>query len=177
MDRRQQKTRKALFAAFSKLLAHKRYEHITVQDIIDEANVGRSTFYAHFETKDTLLKALCSDIFDHIFDGDFHDYPDDVGTLEGHLAHILWHLREIKADVTALLSSESGELFLQHLRDNLTVLFRMYLGEFPSAVTDDFLLNHLVGSFAETVKWWVKTDMQTSPEQTAHCFMAVTETH
>lgn len=177
MDRRQRKTRDSIFKAFSRLLENKAYEHITVQEIIDEADIGRSTFYAHFETKDMLLKEMCGNIFEHIFDGDVCDYDKDTSELESKLAHIMWHFHEIKSDVTGLISSQSGEIFMRYLKEYLSIFFEMYVSNFNVSVPDDFLLNHLVGSFCSTLTWWVKNDMQTTPEQTARYLMEITETH
>ena len=56
MDRRIRKTREAIFAAFIELLSAKEFAQITVGEIIEKADVGRATFYDHFETKDFLLK-------------------------------------------------------------------------------------------------------------------------
>src|SRR5262245_63211196 len=54
-DRRVQRTRKLLQDALMALILEKGYEAVTIQDIIDRANVGRSTFYAHFLDKQQLL--------------------------------------------------------------------------------------------------------------------------
>jgi len=54
-DRRTMRTRSALKDALIQLILEKHYEEITVQNIIDRANVGRSTFYAHFHDKEDLL--------------------------------------------------------------------------------------------------------------------------
>jgi AcrR family transcriptional regulator len=177
MDRRQQKTRKAIFEALSKLLEANRFEHITVQEIIDEANIGRSTFYAHFETKDELLKAMCTDIFHHVFTAALpqendHGYSAGSPNLELKLGHILYHLRESKGNLKSILGSESGELFMRYLKEYLCDLFRRYLYEFDSHIPSDFLLHHLSGSFAEAVKWWMTEDTKHTPEEVAAYYMA-----
>ena len=54
-DRRSQRTRQALHDALFDLMAQKGYEAVSIKDIIERANVGRSTFYAHYANKDELL--------------------------------------------------------------------------------------------------------------------------
>ena len=66
-DRRISKTRKAIYTAFLQLLNQKNFEMITVQEIIDLADVGRSTFYSHYESKELLLDELCRYLFHHLF--------------------------------------------------------------------------------------------------------------
>ena len=129
MDRRQQKTRAAIFQAFTSLLAEQSYNHITVQEIIDRANVGRTTFYAHFETKDELLKALCKNLFDHIISSakdctHTHGLYSDGSAPESIFCHLLQHLQENDNNVLELLSCESSEIFLRYFKDSLCGLIR-----------------------------------------------------
>lgn len=177
MDRRQKKTRDAIFKAFSKLLENKRYEHITVQDIIDTADIGRSTFYSHFETKDMLLKSMCSDIFDHIFEGNICDYSSKDKDLQSELSHVLWHLNEHKTDISGIFLSQSSDVFMRYLSEYLKKLFSLHQEEFNVNTPEDFLINHLVGSFTEAIKWWVRNGMKIPPETIAKYFIEVTETH
>src|SRR5262249_35976731 len=54
-DRRSQRTRELLNTALVELMLEKQFDAITVQDILERANVGRSTFYGHYTSKDDLL--------------------------------------------------------------------------------------------------------------------------
>jgi len=58
LDRRVQKTRKLLQDALIELVSEKGYESVSIREILDRANVGRSTFYAHFQDKDELLHSI-----------------------------------------------------------------------------------------------------------------------
>ncbi len=61
-DRRVQRTRQLLQDALIAMMIEKGYEATTVQDIIDRANVGRATFYAHFADRETLLASRIEDL-------------------------------------------------------------------------------------------------------------------
>src|SRR5438874_8551164 len=57
MDRRIARTRATLRHALNFPILKKGYEAITITDICDAANVGRSTFYAHYTSKDDLKRS------------------------------------------------------------------------------------------------------------------------
>lgn len=176
MDRRQQKTRQAIFHAFSTLLERKSFGNITVQEIIDEANVGRSTFYAHFETKESLLKAMCTDIFQHVFSDDLeqessHDFSHSKHNFEKEITHILYHLQDNRNNLKGLLSCESGEIFMGYFKEYLEQAFPIFVKELHYNVPSDYLLNHVVCSFSETVRWWIRKQEQYTPEQMAAFFV------
>src|SRR5205085_389973 len=55
-DRRSARTQRSLSEALVGLVKEKRFDDITVQEVIDRANVGRSTFYSHFRDKEDLFQ-------------------------------------------------------------------------------------------------------------------------
>ena len=184
MDRRQQKTRTAIFSAFSTLLAKKSYSKITVQDIIDVANVGRTTFYAHFETKDDLLKALCEEPFGHIISTAMdcthtHGLYSNQNVPESVFCHLLQHLQENDRNIIGLLSCESSEIFLRYFKDSLNELIQsQFVDQNRKVNTDlpqDFLINHISGSFVEMVLWWIRGHMKQTPAELDRYFRAVIE--
>ena len=112
IDRRISKTKKAIYQAFLHLLNQKDYEAITVQEIIDLADVGRSTFYSHYESKELLLDELCQKLFHHLFERAEHLSPQD------YLAHIFQHFKKNQDHVTSLLLSKN-DYFIRQLRKEL----------------------------------------------------------
>ncbi len=173
MDRRQQKTRNAIFKAFTSLLATKSYSQISVQDIIDVANVGRSTFYTHFDTKTELLKALCGELFGHVVESakDFthHGLYSNDEASKSVFCPLLQHLQENENNVISLLSCESNEIFLRYFKDSLNkLIYSQYaetLQHWNSELPKDFIVNHISSSFVEMVLWWIKGNMRYTPEE------------
>jgi AcrR family transcriptional regulator len=176
MDRRQRKTRAAIFRAFTGLLKEKSYGKITVQDIIDAADVGRTTFYTHFETKDDLLKALCTEIFEHVFSPELtrertHDFSVREKDIRGEITHILYHLNDSRVYIKSILSGESGEMFMSYFKEYLEKMFNGEMDKVRVDVPRDYLLNLMVCDFAETVRWWMKHD-EYSPEDISKFFFS-----
>ncbi len=169
MDRRQKKTREAIFQAFASLLSQKHYNQISVQDIIEAAYGGRTTIYSHFETKDYLLKELCEEMCNHMIETAHGHFSDShTGAAKSVFLHLLLHFQENNQNILDLLVSPNNEIFLRYFKNNLHRLIRMqYEGTDllkNSGLPEDYLINHISCSFVETVYWWVSHRMKESPE-------------
>ncbi|MBR5518572.1 MAG: TetR/AcrR family transcriptional regulator [Clostridia bacterium] len=179
MDRRQRRTREAIFKAFTELLSKKDFEQITVGEIINKADIGRATFYSHFETKTFLLKELCEELFCHIFDSMNNQHPEhrhifDCEAPNSVFLHLFRHLQKNDNNILELLSGQNNELFLNYFKTNLLKLAESQLQSFEmrknEKLPDDFWINHIASTFVETVKWWVETGMKESPETITEYF-------
>lgn len=181
MDRRQKKTRAAIFGAFISLLSKKHYEHITVGEIIEKADVGRATFYAHFETKDYLLRELCGELFCHIFDsieegGSVHKHIFECESSDSVILHLTRHLQKNDNNILELLSCENNELFLRYFKEELKDLIRKQPQIFKNKkedVPDSYWINYVASTFVETVRWWVDNGKKESPETLSDYFLSV----
>ena len=182
MDRRQKKTREAIFNAFCGLLSKKHYDQITVGEIIERADVGRATFYAHFETKDFLLKELCEELFCHVFDatvvgGEMHRHIFECDAPASVFLHLLQHLKNNDRGILSLLMCQNNDLFLRYFKKGLKELINSQLSSLsekkPQELPDSFWVNHVSATFVETIRWWIENGMKESPETLAEYFMTV----
>jgi len=104
-DRRTQKTKKFLAEALKQLILEKGYDAVTVQDIIDRADVGRSTFYAHYEGKDQLLVGNIN------FQQELSNHP----TI--NLSYLFNHTRENLPLVKALFGTRGMDIITNHFTE------------------------------------------------------------
>ena len=177
MDRRQRKTKDAIFRALIMLLGKKDFNRITVSEIIDSADVGRATFYAHFETKEFLAEP-----FVHIFDSDagtetLHRSLFEFVAPDSAFLHLFRHLQNNDNRILELLNCRNNELFLSYFRENVKELVKSQLPalliEKPSPLPDDFWVNHVAATFVETVRWWAGRNMPETPEKITEYFLCI----
>ena len=171
-DRRITKTRKAIYAAFLQLLNQKNFETVTVQEVIDLADVGRSTFYSHYESKELLLDELCRYLFHHLF--------ERVGnlTIEEYLTHIFSHFKKNQDHVTSLLFSKN-DYFLRQLQKELEhhvypMIAKDLQVSYPK-IPASYLKHFVVSNFIETLTWWLKKGKSYKEDQVVRFYLDVME--
>jgi AcrR family transcriptional regulator len=175
-DRRVSRTTKALKEALTDLILEKGYEGVTVQDVIDRADVGRSTFYAHYIDKDDLLMAILADL--EVPGPDSSSWRADDPAF-GWTLELFRHFGSGKRLFKAVASGQSGALARRETTERLEALARAELSRLKAARRLDsfrreLLVRFLVGTFIGFMDWWMREENEhLPPEQVDHAFRSL----
>jgi AcrR family transcriptional regulator len=179
MDRRIQRTRQLLQDALIALILEKGFEAVTVQDIIDHANVGRSTFYAHFQDKDDLFLSgfenLRAQFEQHMLGQSLAEQdPWELSLV------MFRHAQEYQRVYKALVGEKGGHSMLTHVQKYLIALIHEHLkSQFPEGkkgqIPPEILTLYIVNTLTALLTWWLDHNMPYPPEQINDMFRQLTQ--
>jgi AcrR family transcriptional regulator len=173
-DRRTLRTRQLLVDALRDLLHSKRYSAISVRDITDRANVGRSTFYAHFTDKDDLLVESVRRMVGQLV----RDVPGARNTLAPSLG-LFHHVIEGRDLYVTMAHGRHLGLFLEALQAELTALFAERLAarlpDSEPTVPAPLLAAMIAGMLITTMRSWLESDLSMTAEEVNRSFTVAAE--
>lgn len=171
VDRRVQRTRRLLQDALVATVIEKGYEAATVQDIIDRANVGRATFYAHFADKQTLLTSRMEDLRTLLL----AQQRESQGKLAFSLL-MLEHARDHLAMYRAIVGHESGAFIIQRIHGIIAELARQdirALAANEGPQRQQLVIEFVAGAFMAVLTWWLDQGATLAPAEVDHLFQAL----
>ena len=171
-DRRVQRTRDLLRRALIELIMEKGYDAITIQDITERANLGRTTFYLHYQSKDDLFldhhEGLANGFYLGMFSRD-EFLADQPPTLLVHFLeqinsnrHLYFKIVGAK-DIFGLL-----EGIRQQVATNLETSLQAAFPEANSEISFHFLAHYIAGAQVSFVNWWLENRNQYTADETAY---------
>jgi AcrR family transcriptional regulator len=163
IDRRVARTRAMLQQAHISLILQKGYEAITVDNICDAANVGRSTFYAHYTSKDDLRRSGLEHLRKELVDRqkDALATPGDIKDRSlGFSLAMFEHAHDHIDLYRALVGSRGGAIALATIRQILSELVRNELAatvhkKSADVIPREVVVQYVVGAFMAVMTWWL----------------------
>ncbi|HLZ61192.1 MAG TPA: TetR/AcrR family transcriptional regulator [Ktedonosporobacter sp.] len=172
-DRRSQRTYRLVSSAFAELVVEKPYDEILVQDILDRAGIGRTTFYAHYFDKEDVLNNIIEQELEMLTRQIAHAAARQRVVPSLELFEHAYHSEN--QQFRALMRSRAGEFLWEALQAALcraiepalcTLCAERRSPPIPLAVVSQYL----AGAFLTLLKWWVEADMPYPPEQMESIF-------
>src|SRR5256885_7612254 len=162
-DRRISRSRAMLQHALTSLILKKGYEAITIQDICDEANLGRSTFYAHYTSKDDLKRSGFEHLRRALVDRQREARATPGNPKDRSLGFSLTMFEHASDHIElyrALIGGRGGTVSLGEIRKILSELVR---NELPASagrnsadtVPRELVVQYVVGALMAVMTWWL----------------------
>lgn len=173
VDRRVRRSRRQLADALLTLVTQKKFSEISIQEITDAADMNRSTFYLHFQSKEELLLAALVARFDELVSsfGEISETRTIWQTPEIDRA-VFEHVADHAAIYKALLDDPNLGLVIHAIIGYIADFNeRTIRASLPAGQAAPFpveiLAQHIAGSLYALIHWWVHNDMPYSPAEMA----------
>lgn len=179
VDRRVQRTRELLSQALMSLMVEKGYNVITVQNIIDRANLGRSTFYAHYQDKEDLLMSGLEEVVHNLMRGmeEAAGSPQEPISTRQILSALpmFVHAQEQYELHKAIITGRGVDVILKAIQKHLSLhLEEKLAARLPAGRTPTIPLNvvatYLAGTLLNLLIWWLEQNMPYPPERMDEIF-------
>ncbi|HVX80506.1 MAG TPA: helix-turn-helix domain-containing protein [Devosiaceae bacterium] len=165
VDRRVLRTRVALYDALVALILERPYAAITVADILERADIGRSTFYAHFTSKDDLLARSLDRLAD-ILRRAADAMPPGA---DGWSLVLFTHVGEYGDVYLALSNVAAGDILRAAVRGVVADFARGRIKP-RQGLPADLAVQHVVATFMTVTTWWLERHRNLPPAETDRLF-------
>ncbi|MET3697799.1 TetR family transcriptional regulator [Bacillus oleivorans] len=179
-DRRVKRTRTMLIDALLDLMIEKGYEPITVQDIIDRANVGRSTFYSHYSDKEQLLLDSIYQLQDYLVQQKT-EYPalNEWRHFKfGFSLAMLQHVQGYKRLYRVTVGKQRGAIVEHHMKQMLAKIIRddveRLMENTNVMIPPEIAVEYIVSTFFSLLTWWMDQNNPCSAEEVDRMFHKLT---
>ena len=158
-DRRVRRTRGLLHGALASLIHEKPYDDIVVKEILGRANVGRSTFYAHYRDKDELLERGIREMLHLDASSRAAASCSPIDELLRFSRPFLEHVERSRRDDQFPIDLGRSTTVHEHLRRVLESLLLdelRGLARSNAEVPSDLMARHVAATFVLTLEWWLE---------------------
>lgn len=173
-DRRVQRTRELLQNALIELMEERGYNAVTIQDIADRANVGRTTFYLHFNSKDELFMSCHETAVAHFYFGQLSREELLSPEAPSRLVALYQYTEQVRTLFYSIQHGKDGPLIIQRIRERsaqeLEESLHAAFAEPDSAIPFNLLANYLAGAQIALLMWWLEKRQPYTPEHLAQVF-------
>lgn len=186
-DRRINRTRRHLREALLALILEKGYDAVTIEDVTNRADLGRTTFYLHYRDKEELLlesiETIASDLKEQI--GISNISPDMVQMNENRIgliavSRVFYHASEHSDLYRIILNGGAAKQVQDTIRDIITETAMEFLQQrmrneksLVPAVPLEIVASYLASSLLGLLTWWLEKGMTYSPQQMAEYYLSL----
>jgi AcrR family transcriptional regulator len=166
-----QRTQRLLHQAVLELIHDRGWDAITVQDVCERADVGRSTFYVHFADKEELLISGFSELRKQLRAA----VVAEPGKPLAFARALLEHTHQYAPVYRVLLGRRTAQVVYRSWLDLVTELLDEDLGEtVPAGPLRSAAVRYLGGAMWELLTWWSEQPKRTSAIDLAETYRRLT---